>query len=265
MIDLKFNAAGQDVIVAATSKSWIWLACAAQDIRLRYRGSVLGPFWITISTLILISIMGVVYSKVLRIDLQTYLPYLTIGLIFWQFISTVMNEGCHTFSGVHSIIQQAPLPLSLHAFRVVTRNVIVLGHTFVLVPLVLFIYDFKVSVDMLMVIPAFILILINGLWVTILVGMICARFRDMPSVVANIVQIMFFVTPIFWSPSALGEYKYLVELNPFFAVINLIRAPLLGQQPESSSWIILIAITILGCLVTFVFFAKFRHRIAFWI
>src|SRR5437879_9847490 len=75
-------------------KVWMWWALAWQDIRLRYRGSVLGPFWLTISTLVMVVAMGLIYSQLFRMEIATYLPFLTLGLITWQWLSATITEGC---------------------------------------------------------------------------------------------------------------------------------------------------------------------------
>ena len=113
-------------------------------MRLRYRGSVLGPFWQTITTIVMISSMGFIFARLFRTQLQDYLPMLTVGLIFWQFIAGMITEGCATFSSVQSIIQQVKLPFSLHAYRLVYRNVLVLLHSFVIVPIVLVLFPHPV-------------------------------------------------------------------------------------------------------------------------
>lgn len=255
-----------DDIVAGFRKSWMWSALAMQDIRLRYRGSMLGPFWLTISTIVMIVAMGFVYSHIFKIELRTYFPYLTIGLVVWQFISTVINEGCNAFLAMQSIIQQVRLPLSLYVYRLVYRNVIVFGHTFAIVPIVLLFYGgVSLSLELLLVLPGFVLLLINCVWIGILLGMLSARYRDVPSIVSNFVQVLFFVTPVFWTVDALGPWQWLAELNPLFAAIDVIRAPLLGKSPALMSWIVLLIVTIVGSVVSFAFFARFRQRIAYWV
>src|SRR5436305_11662975 len=127
-------------LTAGAARSWMWTALALQDIKLRYRGSVLGPFWLTISTVVMVAAMGAIYSRLFGMELSTYLPYLTIGLIVWQFVSAVVTEGCGTFLQVESVIQQIPIPFSIHAYRGVCRNLIVLAHSFGMIPVVLLVF-----------------------------------------------------------------------------------------------------------------------------
>lgn len=238
---------------------------AMQDIKLRYRGSLLGPFWITLSTMIMIATMGVIYPHLFHTDMRTYLPFLSVGIVVWQFLQTIINESCQTFVGSQNIILQSPLPFSIHPYRMVARNFIVLGHNFVIVPIILVIFRASAGIGVLQIFPALFLIAINGVWLGIFFGMASARFRDISPIVASVVQVLFFITPVFWSPEVLGKWARLFELNPFFAAIDVIRAPLLGQAPAASSWPVLIVITLVGSGITFAFFARFRSRIAYWI
>ena len=247
-------------------RSWLWINLAHQDLKLRYRGSILGPFWQTITTGVMVGSMGFIYAKLFHMKLENYLPLLAVGLVFWQFTSGMITEGCGTFYSAQTIIQQVKLPFSLHAYRLVYRNLLILGHNFVIIPIVLIIFPQPIVWPRLLELgPGLGLILLDGVWISILLGMISARFRDVPPIVASIVQVVFFITPIFWSANGLGPHRWLADYNPIYAAIDVLRAPLLGQPPERHSWLILVLVTLLGCAGTFAFFARFRARITFWV
>lgn len=252
-------------MVSGLRKSWLWFAMAMQDIRLRYRGSLLGPFWLTLSTIVMTVAMGIIYSHILNTALAVYLPYLTIGMVFWQLLSTIMNDACQTFLSMQGVILQMPMPFSIHVYRLVCRNFIILAHNFVIVPAVLIFFGVPVGWGSLILIPALGAIAINAVWVAMLLGMVSARFRDLQPIVTNFVQLLFFVTPIFWFPDTLGRWQLIAELNPFFAAIDIVRAPLLGVAPEPYSWWVMMVTIVLGGGVTFAFFARFRSRIAYWL
>jgi ABC-type polysaccharide/polyol phosphate export permease len=252
-------------LAAGLARSWIWSALAYQDIKLRYRGSLLGPFWVTLTTLILVVAMGGIYGALFHIDTATYVPFLMCGLSVWQFISTIATEGCATFTAAQDVIQQVPLPFSIQAYRTVYRNLIVLAHNAVIIPFGLVIFDVPVSWHLLEIVPALLLLCLNGLWISLLLGTVSTRFRDVPPIVANFVQVIFFVTPIFWPLASAGSWGSLLALNPVFAAIDVIRAPLLGGPPEVTSWPILLACTLIGSLGSLAVFVRFRERIAYWI
>jgi len=226
---------------------------------------MLGPFWLTISTLITVVAMGVIYPLLFRMDVSSYVLYLGTGLIVWQFLSGVINEGCETFLREESVIQQVPLPFSVHAYRTVCRNFLVLAHNLVLIPVGLIAYAVPIGWRILELIPAFLLLALNGLWISILLGLISARFRDIPPIVASFLQLLFFLTPVIWPVEALGEFRQIATWNPLFAAIDVVRAPLLGVPTAETSWIVLLVLTVLGSAVAFAMFARFRTRIAYWI
>jgi ABC-2 type transport system permease protein/lipopolysaccharide transport system permease protein len=253
-------------LVEGVRKSWLWTRLAQQDVKLRYRGSILGPFWQTLTTGVMIGGMGFIYSRLFNTNLHDYLPMLSVGLIFWTFIVGMVTEGCGTFTSVQGIMQQVRLPFSLHAYRLVYRNLLTLAHNFVIIPIVLFLFPHSIVWTRLIeLIPGLMLISIIGVWVSILLGMISARFRDVPPIVASIVQVVFFMTPVIWPVQALGANAWWAQLNPFFAAIDVLRGPLLGQPTAPYSWAILMIITVFGCAASFAFFARFRSRIAFWV
>jgi ABC-2 type transport system permease protein/lipopolysaccharide transport system permease protein len=252
-------------VVEGMAKSWMWSAMAMQDIKLRYRGSMLGPFWLTISMVIMIAAMGLIYARLFNMEITRYLPFLTVGLVIWNFVSTVIIEGCQTFLSAQNVISQVRMPFTVHAWRTVYRNLIILAHNMVIVPFVLVIFGVPVGWDVVIIVPALAILTINGLWVSVLLGMISARYRDVPPIVMSLVQVIFFVTPIFWPPEALGVWMQALPLNPLFAAIDVIRAPLLGQAPLTYSWPVLLVVTVLGSLGTFALFAKFRSRVTYWI
>jgi len=258
-------AAAWGDLLEGSSKSWMWSAMAMQDIKLRYRGSVLGPFWLTISTVIMVAAIGLIYARLFNIEIGRYLPFLTIGLVIWQYVSSLITDGCQTFLSAQNVIHRVPMPFSIHVCRSVYRNLIVLAHNMVIVPVVLVIFHVPVGWNVLSIVPALILITLNGMWVAFLLGMLSARYRDVPPIVTSFVQVVFFVTPIFWPPAALGIWTPFLPLNPLFAAIDVVRAPLLGQAPLAYSWSVLLIVTVLGCLGTFAIFVKFRPRIAYWI
>src|SRR5579862_929191 len=180
--------AARDLILGLR-KSWLWIAMAVQDVRLRYRGSLLGPFWLTLSSAIMIAAMGLIYARLFRMEMRDYLPFLAIGLVVWQFLSTSIIEGCQTFLAVQNVILQVPMPFSVHAYRLVCRNLIVLAHNFAIVPVVLFFFSPPIGWGVLWIAPALFLLAIDAVCLSIFFGMLSARFRDIPPIVASFVQV----------------------------------------------------------------------------
>lgn len=245
------------------------LACMLgwQDVKLRYRRSVLGAFWITISMGILIATIGVVFSQIFKSPIEDYLPFLAIGIIFWNFLSSVITEGCFSFIAAEAMIKQLPVPLFVHVLRVVWRNIIILCHNLVILPVLFFFLSKPVDVSILLFIPGFCLVLFNLIWMALILGLICTRYRDFPQIVTSLLQIVFYLTPVIWLPSALPQHTrfYLLDLNPVYYMLEVIRGPLLGELPSVATWVMLLGMAGIGWVVAVILFGHAKKRLAYWL
>jgi ABC-2 type transport system permease protein/lipopolysaccharide transport system permease protein len=244
---------------------WTWSMMAMQDIRMRYRGSILGPFWGTLTTLVMVASMGFVYALIFAMDISVYLPFLTFGLLPWQYIGGVINEGCQSFIAAQPILYQTRMPLTVHIVRVVYRNLLVLAHNIPIVIGIAIVFHVPWGWTTLMVFPALALLVIASIAVSFVLGMVSARFRDVPLIISNIMQLLFFLTPIIWQPELLRDYRIIADANPLYAAVDLMRAPLLGQAPSPWSWPVALITTACLCVLSFGLFTKFRRRIVYWV
>ena len=243
----------------------LWSLLSWQDIRRRYRRSKLGPFWLTISMGVLVGALGILYAGLFKVDVSDYLPFLAVGFITWSLISGLINEGCDTFISAETIIKQVNLPLSVHVYRTVCRNTIILGHNAVIYLVVIAVFQIWPGWTGLLALPGLALLCLNGVWMGLLFGMVSARFRDVPQIVASIVQLAFFLTPILWKPDLLPDRATILELNPFYHFVEVVRAPALGQSPAMSAWLAVIGTVVVGWAVTLVMYRRYRSRIAYWV
>ena len=252
--------------IADGLRHWrLWGVLGWQDIKQRYRRSVLGPFWLTLSMGTLVGALGFLYGALFRIAIDDYLPFLALGFLAWVLISGIVSDGCTAFIDAEKFIKQMKLPYSTFVYRVVWRNLIVFAHNFVIYVVVAIVFGIWAGATGLLLLPGLALIVANGLWVCLLVGMVCARFRDVPQIVASLIRITFFMTPIIWKPEQLGKRSGLVDFNPFYHFIEMVRAPLLGQVPSRLTWTVGLAVAGVGWLVTYLFWRRFRSRISYWV
>jgi len=247
-------------------QAWpMWSTLGWQDIRQRYRRSVLGPIWITLSTAIFIGALGMIYSRVFHMDLKDYLPFLCVGLIVWGFISSSVSECCAAFTASSGIIKQSKIAFSIHVLRAVWRNFIVFTHTFVIFIPIAFIFGIKPNLATLLAVPGLVLLFLNSIWLGLVVAILSARFYDVPQIVANLLQVGFFSSPIMWQANSLGDSTLMADLNPIYHLVELVRAPILGQQPDSMSWIIVAGVIAAGFVLATELFRRTSQRIVYWI
>jgi ABC-2 type transport system permease protein len=283
-------------ISAAVAQRELWGHLGWQDIKQRYRRSVIGPLWITISMAVTALALGGLYSQLFGQPIGTFMPYVTVGFMIWYFISACVTEGTETFTANEGLIRFLPAPLMIYVFRTVWRQTLFFAHNVVVYLVVLAVFFTQLdepyrmieklpngsegilhpglSWTALLAIPAFLLIVINGLWVTLLLGIVSTRFRDIPPVVQSFMQLFFTMTPIIWTPDLLaggapGSWKAIVEqlarLNPFYQFIEIFRAPLIGQVQSWTHWLVCGVITVVGWTLALVALRNYRSRVAYWV
>jgi ABC-type polysaccharide/polyol phosphate export permease len=244
----------------------LWSSLAWQDIRQRYKRSLLGPFWITASTGVMILAMGPLYGALLGQNVSDYIKYLSVSMIIWSFISTCINEAGSVFISSEGYIKQVPLPFSIYVFRLIARNILILLHNVLIVFVVLIVFPSVYSESLFLVPIGLFLVTCNLFWIVLLIGLLSTRFRDIPQLVSNVVQVAFFLSPIIWKVDMLNvKSQYLANINPLYHFMEVIRAPLFGEPFRNMSWTVTLSSLIAGSIFTFFVFTKYRSRITYWL
>jgi len=234
------------------------------DIKMRYRGSMLGPFWLTISTAVMVAALGVLYAELFNMVIKDYLPFLALSLVLWGYISTLIGESTTVFANESRLIQSARMPFSLFALQAITRNLLVLAHNAVVVIAVFAIFHVMPH-HLWTVLPALALWIVDSVAILLCLGLLGARFRDIPPIVMSLLQVFFFVTPIIWRPELVGTLAGWMLINPFYPLLAIVRAPLLGEMPALLIWEAALAHSAVLIVFAMLVFARFRARIAYWV
>jgi ABC-2 type transport system permease protein len=220
--------------------------------------------------------------------IQVFLPYVTTGFIVWGFINGCLIEGMDTFIANEGLIKHLPAPLTVYALRTVWRQTLMLGHNLIVYVIMVGIFfgalDHPYQLDpngqwhpglglwSLTAIPAFALIALNGMWLTLALGIISTRYRDIPQVINSVIQLAFYLTPIVWSPDDLfgngssNQWaKVVFQLNPLYHFVQIMRAPLIGQHVSLLSWAVVGGITVVGWAVALFAMRNYRSRVSYWV
>jgi lipopolysaccharide transport system permease protein len=243
----------------------VWLALGWSDILQRYRRSLLGPFWLTASMAVMVLSLGLLYGQLFKIAISEFIPFVCVGLIVWGFISSILNEAGSVFTANELFIKQIRLPYTIYVWKFVWSKMIIFAHNFIIYVVILIYFRIWPGEPFIFIIPGLLLIVINGLLVTLYLGMISARFRDVPQIVAAATQVVFFLTPVIWKPELLAGHQYVANWNPLYHVIEIVRSPLLGHWPSPSNVTVTLAVTMLNFAIAALFFPRFRARIAYWV
>jgi ABC-type polysaccharide/polyol phosphate export permease len=266
MLRSKINTALMDIVASVKRYSLVGML-GWQDVRQRYRRSSIGPFWLTISMGVMIGTIGIVFGQIFNSPIKEFLPFLAVGMILWGFISSTLTEGCLSLITAEDIIKQLPIPLFVHVMRTLWRNILILGHNIVIFPLVLLAVQKPIGLEALLSIPGFALLALNLTWISLILSVLCARYRDLTQIIGSVLQIAFYLTPIMWLPSLLPQRSnaYLLDLNPFYHLMQIVRAPLLGQEVSLLSWCVSGGMAVLGWGLAIMFYGYYKRRIAYWL
>jgi lipopolysaccharide transport system permease protein len=261
---VRVRAAADDFLLAFGMLRLCW-SLAVLDIKLRYRGSVLGPFWLTLSSGLTIGMMGVLYAELFHMDMHSYFPFLALSIILWNYMLALVTDACACFISAEPMIRSVRLPMMLHPIRAVLRNIMILGHNVVVIVVVDLVVGAWPGWVAVLAIPAIALWLMVSLASGMLLGALCARFRDIPPIVASLMQLAFFVSGVIWQPSQLGRHEWLLAFNPVFCLLEILRAPLLGYLPSTAVTASALAYSAVLIGLASLLFVRVRGRIPFWV
>jgi ABC-type polysaccharide/polyol phosphate export permease len=261
-LSLAFRDVGESL-----TQSHLWLWTGLQDIRLRYRRSTLGPWWLTISTGVLVAAMGFLYAGIFKSSISDYLPHFAVGQIFWMFFSGQINESATAFTQFDSVLRQVKVPLTSCVLRVLVRNVVIFAHNAVILLIVFAVFGFNWSWANLLLFPGLLILTLTLFSVSIIVSVLCTRFRDLAQIVTSVLQILFFLSPIFWKADSLGTggRALLVKLNPVYYLIEIVRQPLFGNVGIPKVWIGAVMIMLVSTALAGWLFSRYRYRITYWL
>lgn len=254
-----------DDILGSIFSYHLWMTLGWQDIRQRYRRSLLGPWWITLSLSVTVLAMGLLYSKLFHQEIKTYLPFLAVGMVFWNLLSALIIDSTNVFINAEGIIKQIPMNFGIHVLRMVWRNVIIFFHNMLVVIVSLAIFGVRPGLNILLFPIVVLFIMSFGYGMGILLGILGTRFRDIGQMIMSIVQILFFVTPVMWSPNSIAHKIWIIEYNPLYYVFSIARNSLSGGTVPVQSWEIVFGMTVLLWFLAYRMLVRYRSRIAYWL
>jgi ABC-type polysaccharide/polyol phosphate export permease len=251
--------------ISAFLQTRLAFSLAVHDIAARYRGSILGPWWITLSMAALVVGIGVNYSVLFHVSTGELLPYVAIGIVVWGFISSCITEGGEAFVAGAAMLRQSSIPLPVFLWRTVLRNLINLAHHVVIIVAVLAYVGHFPGLGVLWSVMGLVLAILNLTWVMTLMAFLCSRFRDVPQIISAVLQITFFLTPIFWTVPPQMAKSPNVIFNPFYYAVEAVRRPLVGAAPPLDFYFLLASVALVGWLVAIVVYNQTRRRVVHYL
>ena len=238
-----------------------------QDVKDTYQRSTLGPLWITLGLAIQVFTIGLVFGLIFRAELSTYLPFLTISLVIWNFLTSTVNESTNAYLNSSQILKQMYVPAFFPVLRVVAKNVFIFVHNWTIIVGGLIFSQIELGADVLLVFPGLVLVVGVVYSVSTAAAIVSVRYRDIPPIIATGLMVSFYVTPIIWTPETIPQEfrEFIVVFNPLYHLMELVRAPLTGEMASAANWLVTLGLLAFLGSVSGWMSRRYSWKIAYWL
>jgi len=244
-----------------------WSYLAVENVKNRYRRTVLGPWWLTLQMAVYIVGISVVFGHLLHTGLRSFLPYVALGFIAFNLLVGLTRAGAEVFVTGASVLKSTRQPLSGLVLRDVAVEFIHFGHNILLYVPFVAAGLVPLSPKMLIALPIVAAIAVNGLCVGLWLGPAVARFRDIQPLVNSILGVIIFFSPVFYrlNDVSSGVRNVLLAWNPLGYLISAFRAPLIGAPLETSFYVGTAVVTLVNVALGLAVFTRCRSRLPYWV
>jgi lipopolysaccharide transport system permease protein len=238
---------------------------AYSEIKVKYRRSILGPLWISVNMLITIFALAIIFSSLFKLEIKNYIPYVFSGLLAWNYINTIVQDSIYLY--INGAIKNFNFPVFFFPFKNTLKNTIISSHNIIIYIIILITINHDIlNLNILYILIALPIYFLNSVFISLSIGLISLRYRDIGQIILNLMYLIFLVTPIFWDPNILeGKKILLAQYNPLYSMIEIIREPLLGKIPSLKNYIYCILTTIVNGVLAYIIFKKNFNNKVFWL
>ncbi len=243
-----------------------WKNLSELKVKQRYKRTILGPLWTTLITSLQILTTSIVVTFVFKGNNEKYIPYIALGIMFWNFFSSAITECSIAFISNKNYITQIKKSFLVYIFSVLYYQILVFLHNVIVVIIIFMIYniEFKIS-NYLIFIINFLLVTISILSIGFMLAILSTRFRDFSQMISSVFIILFWLTPVIYYPELLGEIKFLVDMNPLTNFLSLLRSPLLDEEISMFTYIYVIVFNLIFLPLSMILYKRVKSSIIFWL
>ena len=240
----------------------IWLAIV--EIKARYLRSIIGPFWSAIILFVMVIVIGPIYSLIFN-QTSDYILNLAVGLFAWQFILNNLTDASFSFQKIENLYQNKNIGLFVPSLKTLISNLILSGHQLVSMFIIFFIWSNDSLIKIIILMPLIFFLSVFVYPIIFIVSLISLRYRDIQSALNSALFMIFFLSPIIWSVEMIPESKrFFVNYNPITHIINIFRELVLNLRIDFLSILIILFISAVLYIFSFLFYKKVKHKFIFW-
>lgn len=245
-----------------------WAYSTWLQIATKYRRTTLGLLWLCLPMAVFVIVLGNVYSHLMRSSPAAYLPYLAVGYALWRLIVQVVNDSVGAFSSHKALVMEGNVPLTdfilsalaKGAFNLMFAGFVVAG---------IFIWSSEFHATNLWTLGIGLpLLFLNLAWLSVCIALVGTRFPDTREIIGTVLVIGLLVTPILWPADKFPPDTwrgFTIRLNPAFHLIDVIRAPLLGQPVAPGSYPVVLGMCAGGWILAGLLFRRYARYVPIWL
>jgi ABC-type polysaccharide/polyol phosphate export permease len=255
-------------LLASLSQPEFWAYASWLDIITKYRRTRLGLVWLVLPTAAYLVVLGNVYSHLMNYPLEKYLPYLALGYVSWRFLIQCINDSTNVFRSHKAFIMDGRMRLTDFTLRAIARPLVYLAFALLIVIAILAWSPAVHWVNLLSLGVTIPILILNVIWISFCISLVGARFPDIGEVIHTVLVVGFLLTPILWhiEKFPLGTLRgLLARLNPVFHIIEMVRAPVLGNMPERTTLAAVAMLTLGGWLLATILYRRYARFVPLWI
>ncbi|MDF1769370.1 ABC transporter permease [Maricaulis sp.] len=249
---------------------------AVKKLQLEYRRSIIGSLWIVIAFVITATGIGVLLAELTGRQMSQHVPHVLFGMAAWNFVNNIVTSGCNVFHANRSMILQVPLPRATFVITQVFRHGTLFLVQLATAVVVAALFGWRPGIESFYVLPAIVVFAVAGFGVTFLVAFLTLRLPDIGEIIASVMRLAFFFTPIIWVfetrtarfEVASGESSlmaFLVRWNPFTHFIEIVRSPLMYDGASVLNWIVAVGLAAALFILGMISLQIAGRRLAYWL
>ena len=245
-----------------------WAYSTWLEIVAKYRRSRLGLVWAMVPSIAYIWGMGAFFASMRDLPLSVMVPHVALGTVVFRLITTTITDSSGVYGSHQSFILDNRIRLTDLLLRTLSKG---LFYFVVAIPVMvsaMLIADTFVWSALPLALLAFLVVLVTTMWMSVLMSLVGARFSDAQELIGSIMLFAYVLTPIIWLKNDMpattlrGDF---MRINPMFHLVEVLRAPLLGEAIEPLSIVYIAVMTPLGVIAAALAYRLLARKVPIWI
>lgn len=253
----------KEILEEIWSRRSLLITLAINDLKLRYRNSVLGFFWSFLEPLLLLTVLYFVFTNIFRSEIENYQLFILMGLIMWNMFARGTTMGMESILNKAGLVSQTYLPREIVVISGVLTSFFMMSFEFLIFFIFMIVFQ-VIPMASIIVLPLMLgVLLIFTLGTSFALAGLYPYYRDLRSIWGVVVQAGFFATPIIYTMDIFPDnIRSIISLNPMVPILEISRnATIYHTWPQFSDFHYLIIIVILSIPIGYLIFKKYDKKI----